>query len=259
MANSSQNHCLIFSHRGASLEAAENTSCAFDKSLAYGVDGIETDVQLSRDGITVLWHDRFLDKIGKPGQRIDDFDFVGLCGFDLPESFTRGQTNTRLISLEEFIHTYHHRAQLLIEVKNRPWDRGTGRHELKMRRCMDFVENLVGIDATRGISISSFDFESLAYAHEYYGQCPLIYNSEDLVLPAQIEKFFQKSAFIAGLCLPIENLNEANVGILRNLSKSIATYTCNEDEQILKGLRLGVDILITDDPQRAISLRADEP
>ncbi len=259
MACTTDNHCLIFSHRGASLEAAENTPDAFDKALAYAVDGIETDVQLTRDGIAILWHDRFLDKIGKPGQRIDDFDFVDICGFVLPESFAHGETNTRLISLEAFIHTYHHCAQLLIEVKNRPWDRGTGRHEQKMRRCMDFAEKQKGIEGTHGISISSFDFESLAYAHKYYGECPLIYNSEDLVQPAHIGKFFKKLAFISGLCLPIENLNEANVGTLINLNKTIATYTCNENEQILKGLRLGVDILITDDPQRAISLRADEP
>ena len=48
---------LIYAHRGARKEAAENTRSAFDKALVYAIDGIETDIQLSRDGVTVLWHD----------------------------------------------------------------------------------------------------------------------------------------------------------------------------------------------------------
>jgi len=69
---------LVFAHRGANREAAENTRSAFNKALEYAIDGIETDVQLSRDGVAVLWHDRFLDKIGHPDKHIDDFDYSQL-------------------------------------------------------------------------------------------------------------------------------------------------------------------------------------
>ena len=58
---------LIFAHRGANREAAESTRSAFDRALEYAIDGIETDVQLSRDEVAVLWHDRFLNKVGLPG------------------------------------------------------------------------------------------------------------------------------------------------------------------------------------------------
>lgn len=68
------NGTLVFAHRGANREAAENTRTAFDKALHYPIDGIETDVQLSRDEIAVLWHDRDLKKLELPGKRIDDFD-----------------------------------------------------------------------------------------------------------------------------------------------------------------------------------------
>ena len=40
---------LIFAHRGANNEAAENTRSAFDHALQYAIDGIETDIQLSKD------------------------------------------------------------------------------------------------------------------------------------------------------------------------------------------------------------------
>ena len=72
---------MIFAHRGANKEAAENTRPAFDQALDYPIDGMETDVQLSRDEVSVLWHDRFLNKIGLPGKHIDE-EYA--CSPDLP-------------------------------------------------------------------------------------------------------------------------------------------------------------------------------
>src|SRR5512135_1649532 len=78
---------LIFAHRGANREAAENTRTAFDKALAYPIDGIETDVQLSRDEVAVLWHDRDLKKLNLPGRHIDDFDHAQLQAMDFAAHF----------------------------------------------------------------------------------------------------------------------------------------------------------------------------
>ena len=53
---------LVFAHRGGSALAPENTMAAFDNGLAYGADGLELDVHLSRDGVVVVHHDRTLDR-----------------------------------------------------------------------------------------------------------------------------------------------------------------------------------------------------
>ena len=45
--------CLIFAHRGANMEAAENTCTAFDKALSYAIDGMETDVQLTHNEVSM--------------------------------------------------------------------------------------------------------------------------------------------------------------------------------------------------------------
>lgn len=52
----------VFAHRGASSDYAEHTRAAFAHALALGVDGIETDVQLSADGHLICWHDSTLDR-----------------------------------------------------------------------------------------------------------------------------------------------------------------------------------------------------
>lgn len=53
---------MVFAHRGGSALATENTMAAFDRGIACGVDGLELDVHLSRDGVVVVHHDRTLDR-----------------------------------------------------------------------------------------------------------------------------------------------------------------------------------------------------
>jgi glycerophosphoryl diester phosphodiesterase len=53
---------LVFAHRGGSALAPENTLVAFDAAVAMGVDGLELDVRLSKDGVVVVHHDRLLTR-----------------------------------------------------------------------------------------------------------------------------------------------------------------------------------------------------
>ena len=49
---------LVLAHRGCHTDAPENTLGAFAAAAKLGVDGIETDVRLSHDGLPVIIHDR---------------------------------------------------------------------------------------------------------------------------------------------------------------------------------------------------------
>ena len=55
-------HPLVFAHRGGAGLAPENTMAAFANGLAYGADGLELDVRLSKDGVVVVHHDATLDR-----------------------------------------------------------------------------------------------------------------------------------------------------------------------------------------------------
>ena len=48
---------LIYAHRGASAYAPENTMAAFYEAEKRGADGIELDVQMTKDGVLVVLHD----------------------------------------------------------------------------------------------------------------------------------------------------------------------------------------------------------
>ena len=53
----------IFAHRGASGYAPENTLEAFALAMEMGADGIELDVQLTKDGEVVVIHDEVIDRV----------------------------------------------------------------------------------------------------------------------------------------------------------------------------------------------------
>jgi glycerophosphoryl diester phosphodiesterase len=53
---------LVWAHRGCPTEAPENTLAAFAAAVDAGADGVEFDVQLSRDGVPVVIHDETLDR-----------------------------------------------------------------------------------------------------------------------------------------------------------------------------------------------------
>jgi len=47
----------LYAHRGASAERPENTMIAFQRAVDVGVDALELDVQVSRDGVLLVAHD----------------------------------------------------------------------------------------------------------------------------------------------------------------------------------------------------------
>ena len=55
-------HPLVFAHRGGCALGPENTIAAFDLGTASGADGLELDVHLSKDGVAVVCHDDTLER-----------------------------------------------------------------------------------------------------------------------------------------------------------------------------------------------------
>jgi glycerophosphoryl diester phosphodiesterase len=67
---------FVIAHRGGAKRRPENTMTAFDYAVALGVDAIELDVHLSRDGVPVVIHDptlaRTTDASGTVAERTAD-------------------------------------------------------------------------------------------------------------------------------------------------------------------------------------------
>ena len=236
---------LIYAHRGARREAAENTRSAFDRALAYPIDGIETDIQISRDGVCVLWHDDDLAKLGLPDKRIDDYDLAQLQGMNFAAHFS-GAAAEPLMRLQDFVATYRARCALLLEIKRYP-----GEPEMQQQAKARQTLQAAGEGSARMLA-SSFEPDSLLHAHSIAPDFPLVLNLEPEHDATFAGRMLQEQPWLHGLCVHIATLDEGMAGAVRAQGKCLAVYTCNSDEQIARALRLGVDILISDVPQKAL-------
>jgi glycerophosphoryl diester phosphodiesterase len=241
---------LIFAHRGANREAAENMRSAFDKALTYAIDGIETDVQLSRDEVAVLWHDRDLKKLKLPGDHIDDYDCAQLQAMNFAAHFSASAASEGVMTLQEFLSAYRARCRLLLEIKNRDWEMVV-RQERKVRKTLA----LVGAVTDDRIIISSFNLDSLIYAHRFAPEFPLILNLEPEHSVLDAQRALEVHPFLYGLCVHISTLDVDMMKLVRERGKRIAVYTCDTDAEIARALTLGVDVLISDVPQKALQMR----
>ena len=97
----------VIAHRGASAHAPENTLPAFEVARALGAPEVELDVQLTRDGVVMLFHDAGLDEKTNLTGAVRDHDAAALAAADIGHWFDathpearRRFAGTPLVSLD---------------------------------------------------------------------------------------------------------------------------------------------------------------
>lgn len=96
---------INYAHRGASEYAPENTLSAFYLGLLQGANGIETDVQKTKDGILVLYHDSTLDSKTDGSGKICDHTLEELRNLKIYGKSTTGFYD-RIVTLREFLEQF---------------------------------------------------------------------------------------------------------------------------------------------------------
>ena len=86
----------IFAHRGASGYAPENTLEAFALAMDIGADGIELDVQMTKDGEVVVIHDETINRVSDGKGRVKDYTLVQLREFSFDNHMAVSYTHLTL-------------------------------------------------------------------------------------------------------------------------------------------------------------------
>lgn len=108
---------INYAHRGASEYYPENTLSSFYAGLDMGADGIETDVQKTRDGVLVLFHDRDLTRVTGEEGAIQDYTFAELQKFTVKNAATGRED--KIIDFETFLRLFAWRdLHFAIELKD---------------------------------------------------------------------------------------------------------------------------------------------
>lgn len=78
----------VIGHRGNRAHAPENTIESLMQALSLGVDALEFDIHVSRDGVPVLMHDPTLERTTSGRGKVIDYDLTELRGVDAGANFT---------------------------------------------------------------------------------------------------------------------------------------------------------------------------
>lgn len=96
------NRFINYAHRGASAYAPENTMSAFRKAIELKANGIELDLQKTKDGKIVIFHDDFIDKKSNGIGTISDYTYNELLKFDFGSWFDLKYKDEKIVLFEEF-------------------------------------------------------------------------------------------------------------------------------------------------------------
>ncbi len=147
-------------HRGGSLLAPENTLAAFRNALTMPVDAIELDVQMSRDGQLVVFHDATVDRVTDGTGNLLDLDFAYLRSLNAAAHFPGGWPQPEQIpTLHEVLMLAKGRVQVYIEIKLAERDDAFWRYPQIAEAVVREVRELKMLNR---VLIISFDWLTLA-------------------------------------------------------------------------------------------------
>lgn len=236
---------MVIAHRGWSGIYPENTMVAFRKAVELGCDGLETDVQLSSDGVPFLLHDETLDRTTTGAGYAKDLSYEELRRLDAGckhgEVF-KGETIPSLEELLEFVA----RSGVLVnlELKNSIF------HYQGIEAVTYAMVRRHGLESR--VIISTFDHYSLRACKSLdpavktgalYWDC--LYEPYDYV----------KKLGADALHPEYHSLTRDIVERSHALDLEVNAYTVDDEADISLMIELGVDGIITDCPDKALALR----
>ncbi|MFX3674805.1 MAG: glycerophosphodiester phosphodiesterase [Paenisporosarcina sp.] len=108
----------VYAHRGASAYALENSYPAFLKAKELGADGLEIDLQLTKDGVPVVTHDLDFWRLGGILKQIPDLTYEEVRKIRLGKNFWRKINGERVLTYEEVLQfAKNHGLFLNVELK----------------------------------------------------------------------------------------------------------------------------------------------
>jgi glycerophosphoryl diester phosphodiesterase len=107
---------LVIAHRGASAYAPENTEAAVRLAVRQRADAIECDVQLSSDGVPIVFHDANLRRLCGERERVDALPARELVRRRVSVAGRRGEP-ARVVTLARWLALLPARVLPVVELK----------------------------------------------------------------------------------------------------------------------------------------------
>ncbi|HWA25221.1 MAG TPA: glycerophosphodiester phosphodiesterase [Lacunisphaera sp.] len=218
---------LIIAHRGASAEKPENTLAAFRRALALEVDGIELDVQVTRDGVPVVFHDPVLRRLtGVPGR---------LSGKTWAElALLRVLGREPIPRLVDVLRLTRGLAVVQVEMKSGP--------------VAPIIRAISAARADEWVVLASFDQRLVTAASTLAPRIPRMLISDGRAAPARLVRQLAACG-ASGLSVNQRSVRSAAwVSHFHSRGYSVWSWTVNDPALARRLAGWGVDALLGDDP-----------
>lgn len=235
----------IFAHRGASAYAPENTVEAFALAMEQGADGIELDVQMTKDGQVVVIHDETIDRVSDGTGAVRDYTLEELKKFHF-SNHMENYENAAIPTLKEVLVLIKSSNMLLnIELKT-----GIYWYPNLEEKTMELVKE-AGMEDR--VIYSSFNHYSIKKILELnpHAECAFLYS--DVIL--NVDKY-AKNAGVCGLHPAVYHLKMAE--FLKEYQESglkVRVWTVNKKEDMEKFIKADLEAVITNYPDKALEIR----
>ncbi len=230
---------FIAGHRGDRSVAPENTIPAFTAAFENpAMQFVETDVQLSRDGVPMLFHDTTLQRVAGVRHTVGELSYNELKRLDVGSFYNARFAGTRMPSLAEFLaQAGSSDKRLLIELKA-DWTRP------EIALVLDVIERS-GLGSR--VMLQSFSIETLQNLQRAAPQIPRLMLIREL--PADPVPMARQLGVLA-LGTTARAVTEAPeaVRLLHEAGVGVLCYTLNTERSWAEVRALGVDGIITDTP-----------
>jgi glycerophosphoryl diester phosphodiesterase len=239
---------ICYAHRGARAYAPENTLLAFAIAFDLGADAVECDVQRSRDGGLVIFHDGLVDRTTDGTGPVADMTLAELRSLDAGHY---RRTPQHIPTLDETLALVRDRgAAVNLEIKGESAGESVG----TAQACVPVLRALE--DAFRpSILVSSFDHTALAAIKRelpwlrigaLFGKA---WRGADLIAPAR--KLGAEAIHPDARLVTPDLIRRAHGASLR-----LNVWTVNKPAAIRSLIAWGVDGIFSDYPDRVILARA---
>ncbi|MEH7331985.1 glycerophosphodiester phosphodiesterase family protein [Neobacillus drentensis] len=160
---------LKIGHRGAAGYCPENTFASFNKALELGVDFLEIDIQMTRDGELIIIHDPTVNRTTNGKGRVKDLTLKEIHELDAGSWFHPRFAGEKVPTFSEFLDKYAGVTGLLIELK-----KPSLYPQIEEKVATELIKRgLASEESKQQIIIQSFDKISLKRVHHLLPSVPI--------------------------------------------------------------------------------------
>ncbi|MBI1214868.1 MAG: glycerophosphodiester phosphodiesterase [Alphaproteobacteria bacterium] len=230
----------VIGHRGAKAYAPENTLSSIRTAADLGVEWVEVDVKLTKDGVAIIFHDDDLDRTTNGHGPVKDADWATISELDAGSWYGDSFFGEPVPTLEQLLDTVID-LNLGLNLEIKPC---AGREVETAEVALDIATRIWPDDRPPPL-ISSFQHVSLETAMDMMPEWP-----RGFLMDEHLENWQELVGYLQAATININGntTKEELVEEYMEAHKPILAYTINQPDKARELIRWGVDGVFSDNP-----------